>query len=481
MKILKSLSLVLFLAILVPTTTPNLAVAKSNSSKVDSKKNKKTTSSSKKKKDSKKSKKPKSSSSSHTPSSLANFAQRDSDLSKNITNSLSDHTIPIRGFRVLVLNCGTGDLCNSIANKQIRTAHFGSEKARMKVHGVDSSGANIRKANQGRGKKQYKASFARTDANFTYLKKIRKNEYDIIIAQDMGTTFRKHNREWEKRFVASLAEKARIVFVELDAKHNTKKTPACFASCPNYQVSNVTPRQGAGSAKPKALFKLLKRKFTIDGKRFRADQTITEFRSCKNRISRMGDRVYIKEYIKDPKGNSFPYLERAEREIAFYQYAKQHKFTFIPLMRAHELTDDRIILAVDRVPGQQVFKAYAGLNNTKKKKLIVSLLKAMVEFDKHKISHGDFSTKNMIWNPKTEKVSLIDFDSTEFGKRQNVNLMLALFEELRRNSLMPRVERARLARKGVKASDHNGFMRNMVNAIQSGKAKNHKDLLRIIS
>lgn len=402
------------------------------------------------------------------------------DLRESIIEGLRPHKTPTRGFRILVLNCDTGWLCHTLAARQKRTEKVSSDKQRKRIHGVDPGLLNVKIAKKLKRIEKNHCTFQQADINLSYLSRIKPNDYEIIIALNLESIFTKHSQDWAKQFIALLSQKARIIFTEI-AHQKTRKTPEYFSLCSNHKVSNISPKASASNPNPRSLYKLLQRKFIIDGKPFRADQTITEFRACKQRISRMGNNIYIKEYLKDPRTNLFLYKDRAEREIAFYQYAKQHDFDFIPQMRAYEITEERIILAVDRVPGKQVLQAYPELSEANKKKLMASLLKAMTKLDKHKITHGDFSTKNMIWNEEEEKVYLIDFDSTFIGIPQSVRRMLPLFEELRRNHLMPRNDRHPLAEKGIRPDNFQGFTRNLIKRIISGKAKNHKDLLRILS
>ena len=152
----------------------------------------------------------------------------------------------------------------------------------------------------------------------------------------------------------------------------------------------------------------------------------------------------------------------------------------IPKLYASEMQSERIIFDTEKVGGKEVEKVYHTLSDHEKKMVDRGILQAMVEFDRYKLTHGDFSTRNMMWDKHKKRVYIIDFDHATIGKKQSVKLMLPIFESLQNNTFLTRQQRQNLVKQGTVPSSFSAPLDRLVHAINTGQANTHQKLLDII-
>ncbi len=388
---------------------------------------------------------------------------------KTIFNGLEKHNVSLAGSRILVIDSGKGSACHSLAKKQKDAGKFKSESNRKYILGIDGSAANVNAANNAH---KSHCKFKKATLSQAYLDKIRQGQYDIIICLS-PRPFTSQPLPVAQSFIKQLASKAHMVFLP------TTSPADHFAKCPNHAAERIA-NIGSERGKNLPLYMLMQERFKINGQRFKAQKRIIEFKAQKQRFVRLGHNVFIKEYLKHPTQDKFPYSKNAKQEIDFFKFATRKNMRCIPKLYASEMTSDRIIFATEKVSGKEVEKVYHTLSDHEKKMVVRGILQAMVEFDRYKLTHGDFSTRNMMWDKHKKRVYIIDFDHATIGKKQSVKLMLPIFESLQNNTFLTRQQRQNLVKQGTVASSFPAPLDRLVHAINTGKATTHQKLLDIL-
>lgn len=404
-----------------------------------------------------------------------------------VLRGLRNHNVSLAGSRILVVDSGKGTVCHLLAKEQNTAGNFQSESDRKYILGIDSTAANVNTANDSH---KSHSKFKKATLNQAYLNQIKQGQYDIIICLT-ARPFRSRSLPAAQDFIAQLASKSHMVFLPVANKNekglssaDKQRVPAnprdYFAQCPDHVAEHITDVTSPKGDKKRPMYMLMQERFKIEGHVYKTQKCIIEFKAKKQRFVRLGNDVFIKEYLKHPTENRFPYYRNAKQEIDFFKFATRKNMRCIPKLYASEMSRDRIIFATEKVSGQEVEKIYDTLGDHEKKMVIRGILQAMVEFDRYKLTHGDFSVRNMMWDKNKKRVYIIDFDHAEIGKKQSVKLMLPIFESLRSNTFLTREQRENLIKQGTVASSFPAPLDRLVHAINTGKAKTHQKLLDIL-
>ena len=119
----------------------------------------------------------------------------------------------------------------------------------------------------------------------------------------------------------------------------------------------------------------------------------------------IGKHKITKKFKKSKEGRKF-FLN----ELAVYLLAKQDKLKFVPKLLKYSIKDQVIVTencgrALSYIPEED----WEG-----REKHLKGISKIYKGLEKYKLYHNDLRYKNIVWDKKTNKYFLIDFESTGY-------------------------------------------------------------------
>jgi len=270
------------------------------------------------------------------------------------------------------------------------------------------------------------AQFEFASFNRNYVKHTKDNKFDIIFLTDIDAIIKKNlNLQDLQGLVADLLSKTKFIFIELPEKKEPLaplgNTPlAIFDKC----ASQVSVKKIGTHGTRSLYFVVATRTLPIQGKKIIFDQVI-EYRPSSFRVIYKNKDLILKEQLLDTQRYTVPWLERDMlNEIKVMKTFQGQDYGRVTHHVFSSVDSSRIRLVVPFIKNtSNLSERLLDLTPSDHNKIILSLLKTLVKFEKNGMTHHDMSVRNLLYNKASGKVTIIDFARAAKDKeRQQISV-----------------------------------------------------------
>ncbi len=350
---------------------------------------------------------------------------------KLLEEKLKELHINHHGEKALVLNCGTGFFSHKLAKQGARPTSISKypdvtklSKQTSDYNGINNSGS--RPAEKG-------TCFKTTPTINSFLKKTKAGQFDsAYIPQNIADPL--ISNKGLPAAVNYLSNKVSYVIILSTVALPTKDLRANWVCQKTH-----TPTARNQGQQPHITF-LIPKTVTVGRKKFTTEQFVQFDGGATCYLCKGGS--FVKFYSNNSKA-----AEQTKKELDFYKAANKNKrIRNVPKCKAVQTSKKSKqgpkhkhskpskkkksnAVALSTVPGKSL-NYIRKLSNAEKTYIFYKVCQIAAQFDRARICHTGIMNRNVMYDKKSKKVSLVDFERTSINHAQTASSLLRLCWEL---------------------------------------------------
>lgn len=340
--------------------------------------------------------------------------QADKDWSLLEGYSKDLHINP-HGEKALIYNCGTGFFTHALAKKGTRPTSISKSADVTKLSKQISAYNKI--SDFSSPPEERGTCFKTVTTTHGFLKRIKPGQFhSAYIPQNIADSLVAHNGL--SADLALLKGKMRYIVILSSA-------PLKAADYKNDWLCQKThvPTARYQGKQPYITF-LIPKTVTVGKKTFTTEKFIQFDGGATCYLCKGGN--FVKFFSTKASAS-----KETKKELDFYKAAnKNKKIRSVPKCKAVQASKKKAsAIALSTVPGQSL-NYISKLSNAEKAYIFYKVCQIAAQFDRARICHTGIINRNVMYDKKSKKVSLVDFEKTSIGQEQSTSSLLKFCWEI---------------------------------------------------
>ncbi len=363
-----------------------------------------------------------------------------------LKDTLKDHSIKPRNLRFAMFEDYNQSFLLSNELAKVTVIVKGEKASQL--------GENLRRKNKKPLKKEaILPRFKRVGDYLRFAKNVKKFEYDGMVIP--AHFVQKTDYTTLINLVTTLTDKVPFIILQSRSNRDFSRSNKILRFCTVDKIKQVDLGQ---NSQLKTYF-LIPKYLKIGKSKFTSERLIQHDKGG-NVCFFATNNTFIKYYIPSLGGQEVE--ETPQVENKFYTKAAKTNLKGVPKKLAYVHNSDFSAIATTKVRGKSL--NHAGKLSKKDFFHIIRMVNLVLcDFEKKNITHGAVNRRNTMYDKKTGKVSLIDFECADTTKKQTTEPLLRLTWEIMnyqnkcRNKNAPRIH--------FRKSDEYGFAKPIAKLI----------------